>query len=184
MSICNLILEGLQERRQINESRYEDTPTSSKSRELQKILSDGFSKKYLKELTKAGLEIEGMGVEVYVHDDDDSMVDDAIYEVTLYIAFDIGQEIDSKDTKAVIDKVLKKYPKFVYDKHSNQFYYTAEEYEDIIDVIDTLQSDGCKTGKFFEVIDSRDIEDNVERQMAEWKDENDALRREYNRDRM
>ena len=181
MSLRNSILEGLSTSRNISES-YEDVPTSGKSRELQKIASDVLNKKY-KPLFK-NFPIESVGVEVYVHDDDDIMVDDVIYEITVYIAFDINAELDIKAIKSIIGKNMRNYPKFIFDKPSNQFYATADEYDDIIDVIDTLERDGCKIRQYYSIQDASEIENRVDRQMREWKAERDYQEWEYNRSRM
>ena len=182
MSIFNSILEGLRDSRMISESSFEDTPTSAKPREMQKIASDILSKKYSSLFKDYGL--ESMGVEVYVHGDDESMIEDAIYEITIYIAFDIKKKVDVKAVKSIIDKNMRNYPRFQYDKGSNQFYATVDEYSDIIDVIDTLERDGCKISKFYSIESASDIEDKVNRQMDEWRRERESEQREYDRSRL
>lgn len=184
MSLSSVILEGLQKNRSIsiNESSYVDIPTSGKARELQKTLTDTFKKKYFKELSKYGA--EGMGVEVYTHDDDEYDIDDAIYEITLYIDFGRGNEIDYKTLKNVLGKVLRYYPKFSFDKSENQFYSTIEEYGDIIDCIDLLVSDGAKIRNLYNVVDANDIEYRDDLQRKRGEEDRQDLEREYNRQRL
>lgn len=181
MSLSSSILEGLHISR-INESSYEDTPVSTKSREMQKVISDVLNKKYLKLFQSYGA--ESVGAEVYVHDDRDSEVDDAIYEITVYVAFDIKATIDVKAVEKLITKTFKNYPKFEYDKSSKQFYATCDTYYDIIDIIDTLEKEGCRIQKLYNIEYASDIEDRMERQMREWEEERREMEREYNRSRL
>jgi hypothetical protein len=177
-----MILEGLEKSRVISEGSYEDTPVSSKSREMQKVISDVLNKKYLPMFKD--LNAESVGAEVYVHDDSDSMVDDAIYEITLYIAFDVRSKVDNKEVEKIIAKNLRNYPKFQYDRGSKQYYATIDDYYGIIDLIDTLEKDGCRIRNLYSIVSASDIESKIDAQNKEWQAEKDEMNREYNRSRM
>jgi len=186
MSTSNLILEGLRESRiktvSIRES-YDDLPVCHKSREFQKVLSDAFSRKYLPIFKTVGA--ESMGVEVYTHEDSDPddviRIDDVVYEVTLYIDFDIRATVDVKSVNKMIASTLKRYPKFSFDKTSKQFYSTAETPDEIFDVIDSLKKDGAIT-KLLDVKSGSEIESEVNAQLAEWKRDKAYQEAEYRRD--
>lgn len=181
MSVSGLIIEGLHSKR-VCESFYEDTPVCYKSRELQKVCSDTLEKKYLSIFKPLGA--EDIGVEVYVHDDEKSMVEEAIYEVTVYIAFDDKAKIDVKAVEKLINTHMRNYPKFVFDKPSKQFYSTSDSYDDIIDILYVLEKDGCNIKKLYSIKDASDIEDAVDAQMREWEEERKDQERDYWRSRL
>lgn len=178
------VLEGLNtNRHQIHESQS-DLPICHRSRELQKVLSDAFARKYFSVFKAQGA--ESMGVEVYTHEDSDDedviRIPDVLYEITLYIAFDIRARVNVKTVNTLISSTLKKYPKFVFDKMSKQFYCTVENPDDIFDVLDILKKDGAAFDKLVSTKYVRDIESEVASQLAEWEAEKKEQEAEYRRD--
>jgi hypothetical protein len=180
----SLIIEGLNHSRQkVNES-YDDIPICHRSKDLQKLLSDTFSKKYLSVFKAVGA--EALGVEVYTHEGSDAediiRIPDVIYEITLYIDLNMKTNPDVKAVEKLIASTLKRYPKFSYDKLSKQFYYTAEDDSSILDILDTLKADGANYSKFVSIKTGREVEQEVDAQMAEWKKDKEYQEREYRRD--
>lgn len=180
-----LIIEGLNINRQRVNEAHDDLPICRKPRELQKVLSDAFSRKYFTAFKALGA--ESMGVEIYTHegsDDEDIIrIPDVIYEVTLYIAFDIRATVDVKAVEKLISTTFgKKYPKFAYEKLSKQFYSTSENPDDIFDVLNTLKRDGGNYNKLVTVKPGSEIEREVEAQLREWKEDKRYQEAEYRRD--
>lgn len=188
-SKSSLILEGLLHDR-LNESyasdlgvSFEDVPTVRDSRKLQKTVSQALTAKYQKVFQEFG----GMGVDVdiYTSDDDDMLVDDAVQTLGIALVFDSDVKDKVRDIQKTIQKFMKNYPDFKYEKSDNSFWFEVESYEDIIDVFDTIQrTDRVNLGNAYRVVDVSDAEANFRRQNKEWKDERDSLEREYNRSRL
>lgn len=174
------ILEGLHRSNKVCEA-FEDIPTCPKSRDLEKALSDFLSKKYESIFKPYGL--DSIGAEVYTDSDEDSMVDDAIRELTVYLEFD-NKKLDEKTVSNLVSKTFRNYPKFSFDKRAGQFYITVSSYVDILDLLYTIESDGCKVSRLFSVEDSSDIESKVNRQMKDWDKERKDLERYYNSTRI
>ena len=178
----NSICEGLLKNR-VNEGIDDFFVSCSKSRTLQKMLSDAFMKKYSKLFSKYNP--EGLSVDVYVHDED--YVDDSIYELEVIIDFGTKNKVDQisiNDMKSIISKSMKNYTGkdgLEWDKSRNCFYAQFENPEDILVVIEDLESVDTRIKKMYMIVTQDDMMDS---QNKEWEKERKKQEWEYNRQKL
>ena len=183
----SLILEGLLHERlnegHINESYYEDVPVIRDSRKAERVISQALTAKYKKVFQEFGdIDIE---VDVFTVDDDDILVDDVVRTFGMSIVFDKDVKGQERQIYATIKKFMRNYPPFKYEKADSSFWFEVENYEDIIDVLDTIQStDKVNLRNVYSIKDGSEIEDNIARQNKEWEDDRKYLEWEYNRSRL
>ena len=182
MSIMSKIIEGLAS---VNESsRYEDLPITSDSRKLQKLISQKLTERYQKLFKNIGS--MGVDIDIYAHRDDDYDIDDVISNIGFSIVFDKMLTPEQvKEVQKICKKYLINYPDFKYEKSDNSFWFESEEYEEIIEIMDTIQrTDKVNLGKLYTVIDADDVENHCTELERESKLEKQSLERWFNSQRL
>lgn len=185
-SKSSIILEGLLHEKlnegHVNES-YEDVPVIRDSRRAEKIISQALTSKYQKVFQEFGT--VSIDVDIYAYDDRDLLVDNAVSTFGMSIIFDEDIKGKEHQIQSLIKKFMKNYPPFKYEKADSSFWFEVENYEGIIDVLDTIQStDKVNLRNVYSIKDGSEIEDNIARQNKEWEDDRKYLEWEYNRSRL
>lgn len=182
MSILSKIIEGLNS---VNESNsYEDLPVTSDSRKLQKLISQKLTEKYQKLFKNIGP--MGVDIDIYAHKDTDYDIDDVISNLGFSIVFDKMLTPEQvKEVQQICKKYLINYPDFKYEESDNSFWFESEEYEEIVDVMDTItHTDKVNLGKLYTVLDSDKVESYCNAREKEEKLEKKSLEKWFNSQRI
>lgn len=180
-----LILEELM-KNHINDSynsyfgiNFEDIPTSRDYKKLEKTISQALTDRYTKIFASYGS--MGVDVEMYVSDDDDIFIEDAIQELTLSIIFDDDISLSAREILKTINKYMKAYPTFKYSKIDNSFWFTVDNYHDVINIIDTIQkTDKVNLGRLYYVYNESEVETIYKTKMNDGREERDFMERDFN----
>lgn len=179
----NIILENLNERRdydQFDEMNIEDVLVIHKRGRLEDAISVGLEKKYSKALEKFG--DLTVNVDIGLTDIDDYNLEDVADEISIGFAFD-SDNLDQKEVIREIKKIVKSFKGYdvKYDKSCDDFMVSLEGQEDITELIDRLERDGCKLKGFYKIIDSEDIRNDMRNSYDEYKANREYLEREFRR---
>lgn len=181
MSKVNLILEGLNERYDSDlDQSFEDLPICGNTKQFQKFLSQELTKKYRNFFIEFGEMF--IDISLYARRDDEVYVDDVLSSVEFALVFET--QVDEKKVRSVIKKVMRNYPDMKFDKKDNTFYFDLSEPEEIIDFMDTIESDKINIKRYYSIMDEDDIRSDYASLMKEWKDERDEMERDFYRSRL
>jgi hypothetical protein len=184
MSTRSKILEGLATKSMINESSYSDLPLVNNSRKLQKLISQKLTDKYQKLFKDIGS--MGIDIDIYTHRDDKSGIDDVVSSISFAIVFDkLLTPEQIKEVQKICKKYLINYPDFKYEKSDNSFWFESDNYDEIIDIFDTIEhTDKVNLNKMYSVMYEDDVENYCTSKDREEKLEKQALNSWFNSQRL
>ena len=177
----NNIINGLKKvNESVSESVYFDDIAVLKVRYsvIENAISDGLTKKYKSKFKYDNLEFYA---EISTRDDDTVGIDDIISEITIACTFNYGGDV--KKAENDLAKLMRFYPRFKYYKSSDDFYFTVDKNDDVLDLLEILSMD-CKISNMYKYIDGNTLRDKYEYDVKQSELARREIEMDYNRDRM